>query len=422
MNLSEYLAKKIEQLGIDFFYGGIDEDKSKTILAIKKNTDLKYVSCNSEKNAFYAAMGYANIKGFGTVYLNSQNAAFDIIATIKECYDNNIPIILIVEVSDIKSLNAKADNDLYLSIFNEVLNTVVCLNRDNAKIEIDRMIKNIVNDKKPIYLAIPENVFDMEIPYRELDFDNSLLLCNKKDFSDDGVFIEDPVHKNIAENCYGNEINLISLCNKLRKFISKNDILLIDSNFNNNIIDIFADSDKTNFYYSNLKSWGIPAVLGSYCADFRNKTMLITDVEAFEQSAFEIKNILSNGYKPVILLLNQKNKDNDIQIDYMRFIRIFSGETWATKVDNVNDIEKALRVTQIINKLCIIEIIINEENLIYNNNDLSEDTAKNIILKNDAENITELTTDTIKLTNEEIVLNKNISYATHIHTSLKELE
>ena len=236
MNLSEYLAKKIEQLGIDFFYGGIDEDKSKTILAIKKNTDLKYVSCNSEKNAFYAAMGYANIKGFGTVYLNSQNAAFDMIATIKECYDNNIPIILIVEVSDIKSLNAKADNDLYLSIFNEVLNTVVCLNRDNAKIEIDRMIKNIVNDKKPIYLAIPENVFDMEIPYRELDFDNSLLLCNKKDFSDDGVFIEDPVHKNIAENCYGNEINLISLCNKLRKFISKNDILLIDSNFNNNII------------------------------------------------------------------------------------------------------------------------------------------------------------------------------------------
>ena len=81
-----------------------------------------------------------------------------------------------------------------------------------------------------------------------------------------------------------------------------------------------------------------------------------------------------------------------------------------------------MRVTQIINKLCIIEIIINEENLIYNNNDLSEDTAKNIILKNDAENITELTTDTIKLTNEEIVLNKNISYATHIHTSLKELE
>ena len=45
-----------------------------------------------------------------------------------------------------------------------------------------------------------------------------------------------------------------------------------------------------------------------------------------------------------------------MQMNYSKFARVFEGDVWATKVTTAEDFDKALKVTQIMNKMCYIEI------------------------------------------------------------------
>ena len=59
-----------------------------------------------------------------------------------------------------------------------------------------------------------------------------------------------------------------------------------------------------------------------------------------------------------ILCNNPENPFNDIvQMDYTKFVRSFKGDVWATRVETKDDFDKALRVTQMMNKLCYIEVV-----------------------------------------------------------------
>ena len=47
-----------------------------------------------------------------------------------------------------------------------------------------------------------------------------------------------------------------------------------------------------------------------------------------------------------------------MEINYSKFARVFEGDIWATKVNTIDDLDKALKVTQIMNKMCYVEICI----------------------------------------------------------------
>ena len=80
--------------------------------------------------------------------------------------------------------------------------------------------------------------------------------------------------------------------------------------------------------------------------------------------------MLRRGIKPVVIVLNNKGYTiervlsdspddcfNDImQMNYSKFARVFEGDIWSTKVTTAEDFDKALKVTQIMNKMCYIEI------------------------------------------------------------------
>jgi indolepyruvate decarboxylase len=115
--------------------------------------------------------------------------------------------------------------------------------------------------------------------------------------------------------------------------------------------------------------WATPAAFGACLAKPHSRVILITGEGAHQQTAIEVGNMLRYGVKPVIVVLNNNGyttgrmlsrnlneKINDItQINYAKFARIFDGDVWASKVTTSEDFDKALRVTQIMNKLCYIE-------------------------------------------------------------------
>ena len=116
--------------------------------------------------------------------------------------------------------------------------------------------------------------------------------------------------------------------------------------------------------------WATPATLGMCVAKPKSRVVMITGEGSHQLTAMEIGNILRRGLKPVIIVLNNSgytiervlsdspdDKFNEImQMNYSKFARVFDGDVWSTKVTTADDFDKALKVTQIMNKMCYIEI------------------------------------------------------------------
>lgn len=416
MNLSEYLIRKIEQLGIEFSFGLIEKETSFLINAIECNSNIKYIQCTSDINSAYAADGYAKYYGCGVIITNYGASELNILSLIEANYKDNMPIIVLVETPEIKDLKLQSNWDLYFEIYKKILDTAVFLNRDNAKIEIDKVFKAFSQHKKSIYIAIPKDIATLEIQNKNTDFENYNfeLKNNKISISESKSLIKSETKDKTQNNITENKINLENVLYSLETVLYKDDALVINTKWNKFIENYFTTKECMQLHSSNLNGWGIPATLGICSKKLNGKIMLLVDEISYEHSAFEIKNFLKNGYKPTIIILNSNN-ENDSFIDYIRFSRIFNGEIWSTKVNNNKDLEKALRVVQIINKICFIEIFIDLDN----KQGLKID-KKNDIEKGIEENNVDLNEKDIN--NTEYCLNKKTSYTTYVHTSLKELE
>ena len=180
MNTAEYLVKKLEELGVNDFFGLPGDYNFNILYAIENNPNTNWVGCTNELNAGYAADGYARQRGYGAIVTTYGVGELSAINAIAGSAAENIPVISIVGVPATKCLeektlvhhnlwniNTKAFEEAYKSI----VETTAFLNRDNAKIEIDRVLKIFVKEKRPVYIAIPIDIAKMGISDRNTDYE-----------------------------------------------------------------------------------------------------------------------------------------------------------------------------------------------------------------------------------------------------------
>lgn len=180
MNTAEYLIKKLEELGINDFFGLPGDYNFNLLYAVENNPNTRWIGCTNELNAGYAADGYARMRGYGaliTTYGVGELSAINAIAGAKA---ENVPVIHIVGVPATKCINEKtcvhhnfqeADYNAFYEASKPVVEARAFLTRDNAKLEIDRVLKVFVKEKKPVYVAIPLDIATIEISDRDVSYD-----------------------------------------------------------------------------------------------------------------------------------------------------------------------------------------------------------------------------------------------------------
>ena len=189
MNTAEYLIKKLEELGINDFFGLPGDYNLNIIYTIKNNAHTKWIGCTNELNAGYAADGYARIKGYGAVVTTYGVGELSAMNAIAGAYSENIPLVHIVGLPDSKKITLKTlihhnfqDVNYHAckEAYKNVTSKAVLLTKDNAKTEIDNCLKCLVKEKKPVYIAIPEDVATKNISDRYVSYewqsDNETLL------------------------------------------------------------------------------------------------------------------------------------------------------------------------------------------------------------------------------------------------------
>lgn len=180
MNTAEYLVKKLEELGINDFFGLPGDYNFNILSAIESNPNTNWIGCTNELNAGYSADGYARQRGYGALVTTYGVGELSAINAIAGSYAENVPVINIVGVPSTRNIENKTrihhnfqevNPYAYQEAFNSFITTSAYLNRDNAKIEIDRVLKAFVKEKKPVYIAIPIDIAEMEISTRDVDYE-----------------------------------------------------------------------------------------------------------------------------------------------------------------------------------------------------------------------------------------------------------
>ena len=180
MNTAEYLIKKLEELGINDFFGLPGDYNFNILYAVENNPNTNWIGCTNELNAGYAADGYARMRGCGAIITTYGVGELSAINAIAGSNAENVPVISIVGVPATKCIEANSclhhnfqDVNYYAcyEAHKPVTATTAYLTRDNAKMEIDRILKVFVKEKKPVYVAIPLDIAKTEISEKEVNYD-----------------------------------------------------------------------------------------------------------------------------------------------------------------------------------------------------------------------------------------------------------
>lgn len=179
MNTAEYLIKKLEELGVNDFFGLPGDYNFNILYAIENNPNTNWIGCTNELNAGYAADGYARERGYGALVTTYGVGELSAMNAIAGSFAENVPVIHIVGAPLTKHLDNKTlihhnfrevKPFAYADAFKNVVEATAFLNRDNAKFEIDRILKIFVKERRPVYIAIPIDIATMDISDRPTDF------------------------------------------------------------------------------------------------------------------------------------------------------------------------------------------------------------------------------------------------------------
>lgn len=172
MNTAEYLIQKLEELGVNDFFGLPGDYNFNLLYAVENNPNTNWIGCTNELNAGYAADGYARLKGYGAIITTYGVGELSAINAIAGSNAENVPVISIVGVPATKTIAAKTcvhhnfqdvNYQACLEAHKSLTAATAFLTRDNAKFEIDRILKVFVKEKRPVYIAVPIDIATLEI-------------------------------------------------------------------------------------------------------------------------------------------------------------------------------------------------------------------------------------------------------------------
>ncbi len=172
IKFASYLTLRLIDLGITEVFGLPGDYNFKIVEAIEENENINWIGSTNELNAGYAADGYSRIKGFGAMVSTFGVGELSAINAIAGSMAENVPVIKIVGVPKTKDienctlLHHNLDNANYHAFehaYSNVVETTAFLNKQNAKDELDRVIDVMIKTKKPVYVAVPIDVCDIEV-------------------------------------------------------------------------------------------------------------------------------------------------------------------------------------------------------------------------------------------------------------------
>ena len=260
MNTADYIVKRLEELGVNDFFGFPDDYNINLIYAVENNPNTRWVGCTNPLNAGYAADGYARIRGYGALVTSYGTGELSAANAVAGSMAENIPIFHIAGLPSTEIINEKTlihhnfqdtDYKKFMDTAISVTKAAAFITKENAKLEIDRLLTTLVREKKPVYAAIPEDIALAEISDRVVTYDH---ISDKKTLEEAASKISEKIKKSKKPVILGDVlIKRFDAEIEFREFVEKTGIPVTNFLMGTNLINMEAN----NFiggYFGNIRN------------------------------------------------------------------------------------------------------------------------------------------------------------------------
>ncbi|MFT5821746.1 MAG: TPP-dependent 2-oxoacid decarboxylase [Crocinitomix sp.] len=183
IRVADYLAIRLEQLGIKKMFGVPGDHLGPFISAMEESTAIKWNGGTNEINIGYAADGYARENGVSAVGVTYGVGALSLINTISGAFVEKVPIVVInasptyEQILNFRNVGLltshMSTNELSnINAYSQVtVDTQKITNSALAPQQIDCALSACISLKQPVYLEICQNVFTeyCDAPSTELE-------------------------------------------------------------------------------------------------------------------------------------------------------------------------------------------------------------------------------------------------------------
>lgn len=170
------------ELGIQHIFGVPGDFNLSYLEQIEQDVDLTFIGNCNELNAAFAADGYARSNGFAALVTVYGVGDLSAINGIAGAYSENIPVIHISGIPPLHAVNKGklVHHTLVDGNYNNIMNCMkeftiaqTRLTPANAAFEIDRVLRQCIIERRPVYIQLPSDIthIKIEVEKRPLNLD-----------------------------------------------------------------------------------------------------------------------------------------------------------------------------------------------------------------------------------------------------------
>lgn len=187
--ISAYLLDRLHELGIEHIFGVPGDYNLAFLDDVVAHENLKWIGNCNELNAAYAADGYARIKGIAALITTFGVGELSAINGIAGSYAENVPVIKITGTPPTKVMENGAivhhtlgdgKFDRFSNMYREITIAQTNVTPEHAAEEIDRVLRACWNEKRPVHINLPIDVYNKPINKPTEPIINKPILSNKE--------------------------------------------------------------------------------------------------------------------------------------------------------------------------------------------------------------------------------------------------
>lgn len=171
-SVGDYLVERLSQLGIDEMFGVPGDYNLQFLDSVIAHPRLKWIGCSNELNAAYGADGYGRSKPAAALLTTFGVGELSALNGIAGSYAEYVPVIHIVGAPALAAQNnhellhhSLGDGDFnhFARMSAHLSVAQALLTRENATVEIDRVLREALYARRPVYIQLPSDVASFKV-------------------------------------------------------------------------------------------------------------------------------------------------------------------------------------------------------------------------------------------------------------------
>ncbi|OBA24198.1 pyruvate decarboxylase [Metschnikowia bicuspidata var. bicuspidata NRRL YB-4993] len=174
ITLGRYLFERLNQLKVQTIFGVPGDFNLSLLDKVYEVDGLRWAGNANELNAAYAADGYSRVKGLGVIVTTFGVGELSALNGIGGAYAEHVGLLHVVGVPSISSQAKQlllhhtlgnGDFTVFHRMSNNISQTTSFISDiSSAPAEIDRCIREAYVHQRPVYLGLPANLVDLNVP------------------------------------------------------------------------------------------------------------------------------------------------------------------------------------------------------------------------------------------------------------------